>query len=111
MEDYSNKPLKELEQLAEQPKDDPDSPELYDTKDLTIAWALYDKLLNGELTSVKELTESKNRELELLNALSDILYIINEDKDGSFFICEEGAETLNDARGLVGRIKALRGIV
>jgi hypothetical protein len=69
-----------------------------------------DSKIREQAETIKGLTESKSRELELLNTLSDILFIINEDKDGSFFLCEEAAETLNDARELVARVQALRGI-
>lgn len=31
-------------------------------------------------------------------ALSDLLYVINPDKDGSFFICEEAADIISAAR-------------
>lgn len=31
-------------------------------------------------------------------ALSDLLYVINQDKDGSFFICEEAADIIESAR-------------
>jgi hypothetical protein len=32
------------------------------------------------------------------SALSDLLFVINPDKDGSFFICEEGAVIIAAAR-------------
>lgn len=32
------------------------------------------------------------------SALSDLLFVINQDKDGSFFICEEGAVVIAAAR-------------
>jgi hypothetical protein len=56
----------------------------------------------------KEKQNYKSREKELLLMLDSILSLINEDKDGSFFIREEGAETLNDSHTLVDRTSALR---
>ena len=40
--------------------------------------------------------------VELRAALSSLLHVINQDKDGSFFICEEAAQVVGDAKEVLG---------
>jgi hypothetical protein len=41
----------------------------------------------------------------LLEAMDNLLFVINKDKDGSFFICEEAAPMLEAARDAIAKAK------
>lgn len=42
-------------------------------------------------------------ELEYLTALVNLLAVMNPDKDGGWFICEEARRTVDEAKDLLGR--------
>lgn len=52
-------------------------------------------LINAEKTE-------HDRRLEVETGLINLLCVINEDKDGGFFICAEGAITVADAQKIMG---------
>jgi hypothetical protein len=50
---------------------------------------------------IKTADKLMNERNALKGALATLLYVINPDKDGSFFICEEATDFINEARKLV----------
>lgn len=50
----------------------------------------------------------KAREHVLAAALEDLLFVINAEKDGDFFICAEASDVIDQARAAVTLYKAGR---
>lgn len=59
--------------------------------------------LSAFVEAVDEVRQTEASEINRLRvALSSLLSVINRDKDGSFFICEEAAQEIEDAHEVLG---------